>query len=391
MITCIKSRRVIFPDGIRPGCLYVSGGKLLQVGGDAVYDRLMDFGDDYLSPGFIDLHTHGAVGYSFAQCDDSGVLEACRYHLTHGTTTLLPTISAAPMKEMAKAVATVAAVIDSGICPVCLPGVHMEGPYLSKKQCGAQVSDHITPPIEEEYTRLLSDYGKYIARWTYAPENDEDQHFCKCLKRHGILPSVGHSDATYEQLQPAYEAGCSLVTHLYSCTSTITRTQGYRHLGIIESAYLLEEMDVELIADGKHLPPELLKMILKCKDHRHIALVTDSLAAAGTNHCADAAYIIEDGVCKLPDRSAFAGSIATMDQLVRNALAAGCTLEDAVSMASAVPARILNLPKGKLEKGMDADLVVFDDSITVKAVLPKESSDRCKSDPLPQHWELTFC
>lgn len=371
MITCIKSQRVIFPDGVRPGCLYVSGGKLLQVGGDAAYDNLLDFGEDYLSPGFIDLHTHGAGGYSFAQCDDSGVLEACRYHLAHGTTTLLPTISAAPLKEMAKAVATVAAVMDSDSCPVCLPGVHMEGPYLSKKQCGAQVPDHITPPVEEEYADLLSRYARYIARWTYAPENDADQQFCKRLKSNGILPSVGHSDATYEQLLPAFAAGCSLVTHLYSCTSTITRTQGYRHLGIIESAYLLDQMDVELIADGKHLPPELLKMILKCKDHRHIALVTDSLAAAGTEQSADAAYIIEDGVCKLPDRSAFAGSIATMDQLVRNAVAAGCSLEDAVSMASAVPARILNLPKGKLEAGMDADLVVFDDAITVKAVFTR--------------------
>ena len=110
-------------------------------------------------------------------------------------------------------------------------------------------------------------------------------------------------------------------------------------------------------------------MILKCKDHRHIALITDSLAAAGMDQSTDASYIIEDGVCKLPDRSAFAGSIATMDQLVRNAMAAGCTLADAVSMASAVPARILGLPKGRLEAGMDADLVVFDDSIAVKAVI----------------------
>ena len=369
MVTCIKSQRVIFPDGIRPGCLYLQGGKLVQVGGEAPYDRLMDFGEDYVSPGFIDLHTHGAAGHSFIDCDAAGAVEACCYHLSHGTTTLLPTISAAPLGEMAKAVAMVAGLMDGGDCPVCIPGAHMEGPYLSKSQCGAQVPHHITPPIEEAYTQLIADYGKYIARWTYAPENDANQEFCKALTANGILPSVGHSDATYEQLLPAFEAGCTLVTHLYSCTSTITRTQGYRHLCIIESAYLLDGLDVELIADGKHLPPELLRMILKCKDHRHIALITDSLAAAGTDQSTDASYIIEDGVCKLPDRSAFAGSIATMDQLVRNAMAAGCTLEAAVSMASAVPARILGLPKGRLEAGMDADLVVFDDSIAVKAVI----------------------
>lgn len=370
MVTCIKSQRVIFPDGIRPGCLYVKGGKLLQVDGDAPYDRLLDFGEDYVSPGFIDLHTHGAAGYSFHDSDASGILEACRCHLSHGTTTLLPTISAAPLEEMTGAVAVIASVMDAGSCPVCIPGVHMEGPYLSKKQCGAQAPCHITPPVEEAYRRLLADYGRYIARWTYAPENDAGEAFCKCLAEHGILPSVGHSDATYEQLLPAFRAGCTLVTHLYSCTSTITRQQGFRHLGIIESAYLLEDLDVELIADGKHLPPELLQMILKCKDHKHIALITDSLAVTGQDlspkDAASAPYLIEDGVCKLPDRSAFAGSIATMDRLVRNAMAAGCTLADAVRMASAVPARILGLPKGRLEVGMDADMIVFDENIQVK-------------------------
>ena len=106
MVTCVKSQRVIFPDGIRPGCLYMEGGKLVQIGGEAPYDQLMDFGEDYISPGFIDLHTHGAAGHSFIDCDAAGALEACRYHLSHGTTTLLPTISAAPLEEMGKAVGT---------------------------------------------------------------------------------------------------------------------------------------------------------------------------------------------------------------------------------------------------------------------------------------------
>ena len=369
MITCIKSNRVIFPDGVRPGCVYLQGNKIIQTGGHLPYDALVDVGEDYLSPGFIDLHTHGAAGYSFLHCGATGVLEACRHHMRHGTTTLLPTISAAPMTKMAQAVATLSGVMDSGECPVSMPGVHMEGPYLSVKQCGAQAPAHITPPNAQDYLPLIQNYGKYIARWTYAPENDANQEFCKALTANGILPSVGHSDATYEQLLPAYEAGCTLVTHLYSCTSTITRQQGYRHLGIIESAYLLDGLDVELITDGKHLPPELLRMILKCKDHAHIALITDSLDAAGMDTAQTKGnYIIEDGVCKLPDRSAFAGSIATADVLLRNAIQAGCSVADAVNMLTAVPARIMGLPKGRLEAGLDADLVVFDDDISIKAV-----------------------
>jgi len=372
MVTCVKSNRVIFPDGIRPGCVYLCGDKILQIDGDLPCDRVLDFGQDYVSPGFIDLHTHGARGVSYACCTEEEALQAMTYHMQHGTTTLCPTLSAAPIGQMEQAVAVIAHVMDGQDTPISIPGVHMEGPYLSIRQCGAQLPAHITPPVEADYKPLLEKHGKHIARWSYAPENDPEQRFCRALVEQGILPSAGHSDATYEQLLPAFEAGCTLVTHLYSCTSTITRTQGYRHLGIIESAYLLDDMDIEIIADGKHLPPELLRMIFKCKDHGHIAMVTDSLEAAGMERngsdAGNGSYIIEDGVCKLPDRSAFAGSIATMDVLLRTAVTAGCTVEDAVSMMSAVPARIMGLPKGKLEAGLDADITVFGEDFTVKAV-----------------------
>lgn len=373
MIAGIKSSRVIFPDGIRPGYIYWQDEKLLYAGAQAQpCDELLDYGDYYVAPGFIDIHTHGALGCTFSHCTAQEAVKACAYHLRHGTTTMLPTAAAGPFQQMADSVAEVVKVIESGSSPVSIPGVHMEGPYLSAKQCGAQPPAHITPPQPKDYEPFVERFGKYIARWTYAPENDPAQTFCKYLVSHGVLPSVGHSDATYEELLPAFEAGCTMVTHLYSCTSTITRQQGYRHLGIIESAYLLDDMDVELIADGKHLPLELLRMIFKCKDRARICLVTDSLAATGLEHAQSAAgnisYVIEDGVCKLPDRSAFAGSIATMDVLIRTAMEAGCSVSDAVSMVTAVPARILNLPKGKLEAGLDADITVFDDSVNIKAV-----------------------
>lgn len=372
MITCIKSNRMIFPEGVRPGCVYLQGSKILQVDGAHCCDQVLDFGDNFVSPGFIDLHTHGAQGYYFSNCTVEEAEKICAFHMGHGTTTLLPTTSAAPFEQMEAAVGVLAKYMDMGTCPISVPGIHMEGPYLSLKQAGAMRPSYITPPKEEDYVPFLEKYGKYIARVTYAPENDAQQKFTKALVQHGILPSVGHSDAAYEELLPAFEAGCTLVTHLYSCTSTITRTQGFRHLGIIETAYLLDGMDIELITDGKHLPHELLRMIFKCKDHKHIALITDSISATGLeiteSNAANIPYIIEDGVCKLPDRSAFAGSIATTDVLLRNAVQAGCTVKDAVSMMTAVPARIMKLPKGRLETGLDADITVFDDSFTVKAV-----------------------
>jgi len=213
-----------------------------------------------------------------------------------------------------------------------------------------------------------------IARWTYAPENDVNGEFCKYLTEHGIVASAGHTNATYKEMQLAAENGCTLVTHLYSCTSTITREFGFRKLGVIESVYLNDDMYAEIIADGRHLPPELIRLILKIKGMDRVALCTDSLALAGTDVTEgitlNVPFIIEDGVCKLRDRSAFAGSIATADVLVRVMVKeVGVDIVDAVKMITKVPAKILGLnSKGKLAKGMDADIVVFDEDVIVSDV-----------------------
>lgn len=377
MITGIKSSRIILTDRILDGYVYMDGNTITYVGSESQScDELLDFGDRYVSPGFIDMHTHGCKGIAYSRCTADEAIEACLLHMEHGATTLLPTLSAGPLQEMGQALSVIAEVMDRRDIPFTIPGAHMEGPYLNEKQCGAQRPGMITPPVEEEYTRLVDRLGKYIARWDFAPENDKDLAFCKYLKSKGILASVGHSDARYEELQPAVKEGCSLVTHLYSCTSTVTRDHGFRHLGIIETAYLMDELDVEIIADGRHLPPELVNMIVKIKGREHVALITDSLSAAGldiTEGVIDGSpFIVEDGVCKLPDRSAFAGSIALPDRLIRVATKeCGISMVDAVYMLTATPARILGLNKGQLKEGFDPDIVVFDDNIQIEAVFSK--------------------
>lgn len=373
MITRIKSNNIITKNGLFSGFVYFENEKIFAVTNKNLnFDAEYDFGDRYVSPGFIDMHTHGGKGFDFTQ-NANAVIEGADFHLQHGTTSICPTISAAPFQVMKNAVKYVKEAIESNKCKGNIVGAHLEGPYLSREQCGAQSPDYITSPVKDEYTSLVNEYGDFIARWTYAPENDLNGEFCKFLSENGIIASAGHTNAKYSDVKLALNNGCKLITHLYSCTSTITRKQGFRDLGVIESAFLEDDIFVEIIADGKHLPPELIKLILKIKGFDKVALITDSLSITGTDNSHgfmfDTEYIIEDGVCKLVDRSAFAGSIATADRLIKvMVFEVGISKTLAVKMLTEVPSNILGLNKGILAKGKDADIIVFDDEINISDV-----------------------
>ena len=367
----IKSDRIITPGGIYDGYVYFDGGIISDLSKEALpADTCYDCTGKYVSPGFIDIHTHGAGGFPFLDGTAEDVINGCNFHLLHGTTSILPTVSASPVSNMRAAVENIAAAMND---PRTLPniiGAHLEGPYLSKDQCGAQCTDFITPPIKRDYEALVRDLGKYIARWTYAPENDEGGEFCDFITKNSIVASAGHTSATIYDMKKAKEHGCSLITHLYSCTSTVTRRGGFRYPGVIEAAFLDDDLYAEIIADGKHLPAELIKMIVKIKGADKVALITDSLEIAGTDITegvmGGTKFIVEDGVCKLYDRSAFAGSVATADRLVRIVSGeCGLGIEAAVKMMCTVPARIFGLNKGEIRKGLDADVVVFDDGIKI--------------------------
>lgn len=372
MITRIKSDRILSENGLLSGYVYIDGSTISAVTDQELpYDRENDLTGFYVSPGFIDLHTHGGAGFDFIDGEDA-VVQGSNFHLTHGTTTILPTISAAAFPRMCHAVEGIARAMQNPQLKSNVAGAHLEGPYLSKIQCGGQNTAFITPPQKEEYVPLVQAYGHAIARWTYAPENDTDGEFCRFLTENGIVPSAGHTNAIYEDMLQAMECGCKLITHLYSCTSTITRKQGFRQLGVLETAMLHDDIYAEIIADGRHLPPELIRLIVKIKGIDRIALITDSLSVAGTEAKSGCAigysYIIEDGVCKLADRSAFAGSIATADVLIRTLTQeAGFDLADAVHMLTAVPAEIMGMNKGILAPGRDADIIAFDENINICA------------------------
>ena len=378
MITKIRNGRLITPSGILKKNLYIKDGKILDITEeDLDFDKEIDVEGNYVAPGFIDIHVHGGNGYEFVDGSFDAIREAANIHAKHGTTTIYPTISAYDYNKTVNALKALKDFKDAKEILPHIYGAHLEGPYFSPKQSGAQDLSFIRTPDETEYKKLYTEYGEIIKRWSYAPEVKDSDKFLEFLTENDIVASAGHTDAEFTDIKNAYENGMKLITHLYSCTSTITRKSGFRVLGVIETAYLYDDIDVETIADGCHLPPELLRLIYKIKGDEHMCLVTDSIRHGGmtnieneTSQNGNMPYIIEDGVAKLADRSAFAGSIATTDSLVRICVKkAGISLASAVKMITYVPARIMKLSsKGMLEKGYDADIVIFDDDINIKKV-----------------------
>ena len=379
MITKI-SGGIIITDGREINAnLYIANDKVQCITPeDLPFDKEIDAAGRYVAPGFIDIHVHGGAGYEFVDGDFEALKNAANIHGIHGTTTIYPTISTYEYGKTAKALAEIKTSKDNAEIIPHIYGAHLEGPYFSPKQSGAQDPEFIRTPDKNEYEKLFSDFGDVIKRWSYAPELENADEFLEFLNKNNIVASAGHTDAEYDDVKRAYEKGMKLITHLYSCTSTITRKSGFRILGVIETAYLYDDIDVETIADGCHLPAELLKLIYKIKGDEHMCLVTDSIRYGGMENIeneksenGNVAYVIEDGVAKLADRSAFAGSIATADVLVRTCVKkVGISLASAVKMMTEVPARIMGLTtKGKLCEGFDADVVIFDEDINVYATI----------------------
>lgn len=356
----------------------------------AVYDSLpppapglqvVDAAGAYAAPGFIDLHLHGGGGVEFMDATPAQIRQGCAAHARHGTTTLLPTTLAAPVDLTLRMIRAVRrAQAQTTECTIA--GVHLEGPFLSPAQSGAQSPDALSLPAPELWERLLGEWPGGVRLMGAAPELPGALELGDALRARGIPASIAHSDADYAACRQALAHGYTDITHLYSGCSMVHRENGYRFGGVVEAGLLEDAFTVQVIADGRHLPPELLRLIVKCKGADRISLITDALFAAGSDvpegtvlrQANGMETVLEDGVMKLPDRQAFAGSVATMDRLVRNMVQlAGAPLWDAVAMATATPARVAGLAdkKGSLAPGFDADIVLLDKNLSVQAVMAR--------------------
>lgn len=341
--------------------------------------EIIDAGGGYILPGFVDIHLHGGAGYDFMDAEHFS--EIADIHAKHGTTAIVPTTVSCNETELFQLFHIYRQAAGKSRTAEFL-GLHLEGPFISREMKGAQNENCIRYPDSRLIDKLLDEGGDIINRCTAAPELPGMEAAAKKLTAHGIKLAAGHSNATCEQMIQAYDMGFTHITHLY-CSATGVRKIGQKvHAGMIQAAFLLDGMTVELIGDGKHIPRELMQMTVKLKGADKTILVTDAMRATGTGaresylgaKHPDNRVIIEGGVAKLPDRSSFAGSIATADKMFQNAVINnGIPIEQVSRMMSLTPAKIAGAEsrKGSLEQGKDADIVIMDQEMKIKTVFAR--------------------
>ena len=379
----IKNANIVLPDEVLTGGdMVVENGKIKEIGRVTLPESadlpVIDAAGGNLVAGFIEAHVHGGGGYDFMDGTLEAFLSIVDNHAKHGTTSIVPTTIACSEEEMFTLFATYREA-ESRVKTANLLGVHLEGPFIAPSMKGAQPEDQVRSPSRREIDRIVDEAGDIVARCSMAPEIEGIEYAAKKLLSAGVCLSIAHTNAVAADIFRAYDMGFHHITHLYSNTPGIRKINQTVYAGVPEAAYLIDDMTVELIGDGKHVPKEVMQMVLKLKGADRVSLTTDAMRAAGTDVKEsylgkirpEARVIVEDGVAKLPDRTFYAGSIATSEIAFRNAVMNyDIPICAASKMMSASPAAVCGVGdrKGKLVVGFDADLVITDKLCNVQKV-----------------------
>lgn len=377
-VLALVGGRILTPfRDIPDGMLLARDGRIETVGraGDTPIPdgaEVIDAGGCTVVPGFVDIHVHGGDGADFMDASQEATDRACAFHARGGTTSVLATLRTAPVESIVRALEALRDSVGRERAGADIAGVHVEGPYFSPAEAGAQPPGAIKDPDPAEWMRILA-FADIVRRMSVAPELPRALELGRELAGCGIVASIGHTAATFDEVAAAVEAGFTHVTHMYSSMSGLRRVQAYRILGVIEATLLLDELSTEMIADGRHLPPSLIRLIVKAKGLDRLCICTDAVRVAGfppgEHTAAGRTILVEDGVAKLPDRSFFAGSTATMDRCLRTMVQeVGLTLQDAVKLATINPARFMRIDadRGSLVPGKRADLVLLDGTLAAQ-------------------------
>lgn len=370
---------LVLPDGImEDGCLVIKNGVIREITDARNISPTEDCAGHFIAPGFIDLHIHGIHGDDTMDGRVESVQRMAKSVLRHGVTSFLPTTVTESVSNTKRAIEAVRQAMQSsplgtdGEKMAHVLGLHLEGPFISSQAKGAQNEAFILP-LEDELVRSILDAGKDIVRIiTIAPELAGAKEVFELLKSRGIAVSVGHTSADYEVADAAMERGCKRVTHCFNAMTGLH----HRKPGVVGAALLRDDVKTELIADGIHVHPAVMKLLYKIKGQHGIMLVTDAIAAAdmpeGDDYVLGGQSVsVKDGKATLGDGT-IAGSVLTMDVAVQNMVfVCGVPIHEAVAMASSSPAESIGVRdrKGAIEVGLDADLVVLDARLRPMATL----------------------
>ena len=356
----LSNAKLVGRDGVSSGWVDVQGVRIAATGTGVAAGRGVDLAGRYVVPGFVDMHVHGGGGAAFA--DDPRT--ALDFHRRHGTTSSVASLVTASLAEMAAQVKALAPLVDEGV----LAGIHLEGPFLATSRCGAHDPALLREPSADAVATLLDAGPGAVRMVTIAPELPGAPDAIRQIVDAGAIAAIGHTDATFAEARAGLAAGATVGTHLFNAM----RPLHHREPGVV-AALLDSDASLELVVDNVHLHPGLVHWVANRAARGRVALITDAMSAAGVG---DGEYLlgglavrVRDGVARLAVGDSIAGSTLTLDAALRNAVAAGVSLPDAVAALTAVPARVLGIDAGSLEAGRPADLVVLSADLEVEAVM----------------------
>ncbi|WP_297517914.1 N-acetylglucosamine-6-phosphate deacetylase [uncultured Clostridium sp.] len=366
----IKNCNIIYLDKVEKGSVLVKDGKIAQINPvNSTEENIIDAEGLYLSPGFIDVHIHGAGGHDTMDGTFEAINEIAKVIVTRGTTSFTPTTMTMGADSIVQSMSVIKQAKENGTDGANVLGAHLEGPFLSLSAIGAQNPNFLITPSVENFHKIVGDYEDAVVSLTIAPEIEGASELIKYLASKGIVASIGHTKATYEQTMEGIKCGCSHATHLFNAMSGFT----HRAPGAV-GAIFDSNITTETISDGIHIAYPSLRVAYKNKGTDKMLLVTDAMMACcmpdGKYSLGGQDVIVADGAARLLN-GALAGSVLTLDNAVRNVFEnTEYPLNEVVRMAAYNPAKLCKVEdrKGQIKEGFDADLLLFDKNINIKKV-----------------------
>jgi N-acetylglucosamine-6-phosphate deacetylase len=371
----LTNGQIILPQAITKGkAVIVDKGVIVNICDEGAVESAIervDVGGRFIAPGLIDIHTHGALGHSFSDATEGAFSTITAEHIRRGVTSLLPTLSTAPIASLVEALELIREWVHYPRGGARVLGAHVEGPYFSPAQCGAQDPSNMLTPDDGTVDQLL-EYYDIIRIMTYAPELPGALELTRRLTELNIVPAAGHSSAQETHMDAAVEAGLQHIIHIWSGQSMTVREGPWRKPGLLEVSLAWDNLTVEMITDNKHLPRTLMRLAYKCVGPNRLCIISDATAGAGLPEGSrfrlnDVEHEVKDGVGMMLDRTSFAGSTSLLNEMIpvlTNVV--GVPLVEAVRMSSLNPARVIGVDdrKGSIDMHKDADIAIFNDDFT---------------------------